>query len=425
MTVPSTGSPLSAAGLDAPPRLLEARALLGHDEAAVLVLLGEDQRVDLLAELDLVVRVDVLADRELVLGDDPLALVADVDEDLVVVDADDTAGDDLALLEEGEGGVVVRDDLPVDLEQQAVGALDDRGGRGWWSKSGFHERRFTLDHEAEIQSAVMPVRATKRGAQRTSLAGEVDVLICGASFAGLTVARELRASGARVLVLDRYEIGERQTSACAAPTQWLENLGLTGSIRQTFRSLVSHTPGRTVRWPLPFSFSTFDYEPLCADLWAQCGDAVFETAKVDGCTREQGLVAVQTDRGEIRAPLVVDALGWRRVLGSGENVQPPNARLSRGLEVHPSGSGEDLELWIDRRITPIGYGWAFPAGDEVRIGIGSFDPHHHIKDETNSLSLEVGIEPKGYQGNWIPHKIRPAVEDGVFFVGDSAGHCIP
>jgi hypothetical protein len=58
------------------------------------------------------VRVDVLADRKLVGGDDPLALVADVDEDLVVVDAHDTAGDDLALLEGGEGGVVVRDDLP-------------------------------------------------------------------------------------------------------------------------------------------------------------------------------------------------------------------------------------------------------------------------------------------------------------------------
>jgi len=68
---------------------------------------------------------------------------------------------------------------------------------------------------------------------------------------------------------------------------------------------------------------------------------------------------------------------------------------------------------------------AFPAGDEVRIGIGSFDPHHHIKGETNALSHGVGIEPKGYQGNWIPHKIRPAVDDGVFFVGDSAGHCIP
>jgi len=37
----------------------------------------------------------------------------------------------------------------------------------------------------------MPVRATKRGAQRTPLERDCDVLICGASFAGLAVAREL------------------------------------------------------------------------------------------------------------------------------------------------------------------------------------------------------------------------------------------
>ena len=38
-------------GLDAAPGALEAGALLGQDQAAVLVLLGEHQRVDLLAEL--------------------------------------------------------------------------------------------------------------------------------------------------------------------------------------------------------------------------------------------------------------------------------------------------------------------------------------------------------------------------------------
>ena len=30
-----------------------------------------------------------------------------------------------------------------------------------------------------------------------------------------------------------------------------------------------------------------------------------------------------------------------------------------------------------------------------------------------------------YQGNWIPHALRDGTEDGVFFVGDSAGHCLP
>ena len=74
----------------------------------------------------------------------------------------------------------------------------------------------------------MPRRATKRGADRTAMARDCDVLICGASFAGLAVARELTDSGADVLVLDRYEIGERQTSACGIPTAWLTAMRLLG-----------------------------------------------------------------------------------------------------------------------------------------------------------------------------------------------------
>jgi flavin-dependent dehydrogenase len=269
----------------------------------------------------------------------------------------------------------------------------------------------------------MPVRATKRGAERTRFAAgaSFDVLICGASFAGLAVARELRASGARVLLLDRYEIGERQTSACAAPTEWLANLGLERSIRQTFGSLLVHTPERTARWPLPWTFSTFDYRTLCRLLWEQAGDAVFETAKVDGRTGN----VVHTDRGDVSAPLIVDGLGWRRVLGSGANVQPPEAALSRGLEVHPAGRGVDLELWLDTRYISPGYGWSFPARDELRIGVGSFDPRLHVKQPTLTLASDVHADAVRFQGNWIPHRLRDAAEGGVFFAGDSAGHCLP
>jgi len=270
----------------------------------------------------------------------------------------------------------------------------------------------------------MPVRATKRGALRAPFApgADADVLICGASFAGLAVARELRAAGARVLLLDRYEVGERQTSACAAPTEWLRNLGLDASIRQTFGSLLVHTPRvARARWPLPFTFSTFDYRELCALLREQAGAAEFDTAKV---ISRAGSV-VLTDRGELRAPLIVDALGWRRVLAPGANVQPPDAPLSRGLEVHPAGSGDELELWIDPRYVDAGYGWSFPARDELRIGVGSFDPHDPVKQPTLRLVADVDARPDGYQGNWIPHRLREAAEDGVFFVGDSAGHCLP
>src|SRR4029077_15899532 len=248
----------------------------------------------------------------------------------------------------------------------------------------------------------MPVRATKRGAARTRLERDCDVLVCGDSFAGLAVARELAGAGARVLVIDRYELGERQTSACAMPTRWLRALELQGSLRQSFHELVVHTPFRSSRWSLPWSFSTFDYRELCALLWEQAddGEAELQTATVTG---RDGLT-VHTDRGALKAPLIVDALGWRRVLSHDLTIQPPNARLSRGLEVHPGGHGEQMELWIDPRYVRAGYSWSFPARDEMRVGVGSFWPAHRVKEPTVRLARDLDLPPDGYQGNWIPHQ---------------------
>jgi flavin-dependent dehydrogenase len=177
------------------------------------------------------------------------------------------------------------------------------------------------------------------------------------------------------------------------------------------------------RWTLPWSFSTFDYRELCSLMWqqAECPEIELDTALVTGRSGN----TVHTDRGDLTAPLIVDALGWRRVLSRGVPIQPPNARLSRGLEVHPPGEGPDLELWIDPRYVRAGYAWNFPARDELRVGVGSFWPAHHVKEPTVRLAGELGLPPEGYQGNWIPHQLRPAVEDGVFFAGDSAGHCLP
>jgi flavin-dependent dehydrogenase len=273
----------------------------------------------------------------------------------------------------------------------------------------------------------MPIRATKRGDERTPLEGEFDVIVCGASFAGLAVARELACSDARVLVLDRYEIGERQTSACAAPTEWIKALGLAASVRQTFDVLVVHTPHTTQRMKLPFTFSTFDYRELCRLMWEQC-DARFETAKVESSRQSpvaSRQIEVRSDRGALRAPLVVDALGWRRVLDPDSGYQPPDAPLSRGLEVHPHGGGDDLEIWIDRDYVPAGYGWSFPATEEVRVGVGSFDPSHHVKEPTVRLAADLERDAVRYQGNWIPHRIRDATSGPIFFAGDSAGHCLP
>ena len=133
---------------------------------------------------------------------------------------------------------------------------------------------------------------------------------------------------------------------------------------------------------------------------------------------------VQTDRGDLTAPLIVDALGWRRVL-AGEGYQPPEAPLSRGLEVHPEAGGDDLDVWIDRSLARRGFAWRVPAGGEARIGVGSYEPRHHVREPTEDLAGRLDADAVRWQGNWFPHRLRPATEDGVFFAGDSAGHCFP
>jgi flavin-dependent dehydrogenase len=84
-----------------------------------------------------------------------------------------------------------------------------------------------------------------------------------------------------------------------------------------------------------------------------------------------------------------------------------------------------MELWIDPGYIRAGYAWSFPAREELRVGVGSFWPSHHVREPTVRLARELDLPAEGYQGNWIPHQLRPAVEDGIFFVGDSAGHCLP
>ena len=99
----------------------------------------------------------------------------------------------------------------------------------------------------------------------TAAPRSAEVLIAGASFSGLAVAREV---GARALLVDPQPVGDGQTSACAAPVSVLDALGTRASIQQGHDELVLHMPGREVRWPLPEPYCTFDYRRCCLDAHA-------------------------------------------------------------------------------------------------------------------------------------------------------------
>ena len=84
-----------------------------------------------------------------------------------------------------------------------------------------------------------------------------------------------------------------------------------------------------------------------------------------------------------------------------------------------------MEIWIDRSYVPAGYGWSFPARDELRIGVGSFDPRFHVREPTVRLAEDLEQAPARYQGQLDPPRAARDCEDGVVSAGDSAGHRLP
>src|SRR3954471_3828678 len=119
---------------DGAPGPLVLSALLGQDQAAFLVLLGEDQSFDLIADGNDLVGVDVVLDGELTGRDDTFGLVADVEQDFVTVNLDDGPFDDVAIVEVFDG--------LVDGGEKILGRADvvdgylRRGGDGTWHVVG-------------------------------------------------------------------------------------------------------------------------------------------------------------------------------------------------------------------------------------------------------------------------------------------------
>ena len=68
---------------------------------------------------------------------------------------------------------------------------------------------------------------------------------------------------------------------------------------------------------------------------------------------------------------------------------------------------------------------AFPRATSCASASARSGPPTTSRSRPSGSRATCGCRPSGYQGNWIPHQLRPAVEDGVFFAGDSAGHCLP
>ena len=240
-------------------------------------------------------------------------------------------------------------------------------------------------HEAAPRATALRARLPSdeaRDAPRrraNAAAADPDVLICGASFAGLAAARELK--GRNVLIVDRYEIGERATSACAAPTPWLHAMGVQDAIRQEIPCMAFHTPHGQRGSGSRGAGRASTTGRSASELYAQT-DARFEIAKVEGRTGQHG------PHRPRRPDRAADHRRARLEAGARRHARPA-ARTRRYREASRStrtASRHDLDVWIDRTLVRYGYAWSVPADGEQRIGVGSYEPTHHVKEPTKDIA---------------------------------------
>jgi menaquinone-9 beta-reductase len=246
-----------------------------------------------------------------------------------------------------------------------------------------------------------------------------DAIVVGASFGGLAAALALAGAG-RVLLIDRTPIGTGQTSACATPLPVLERLGALEAVEQVHAQCSIHLPGAPARchpFPMRHQWATFDYEVFCRVLFERTG-AAFLQATVKGLA---GGTRVVTTAGELEAPVVVDASGWRAALAA-PSRRPRHQSL--GIELRLPGTGEGLHFWIQPEAVRHGYAWDFPAGGHRRVGIITYRESRGLRSRLDRF-LGRPIPAAMLHGGALPARLRAPTADGVFAVGDAAGQCLP
>jgi flavin-dependent dehydrogenase len=252
-----------------------------------------------------------------------------------------------------------------------------------------------------------------------------EVVIVGASFAGLSCAAAIDPEH-DVLLLDRRAVGEGETSACALPVSVVRYLGLEDTIEERHGEAWVWVRERAHRFRLPEPFCTITYRDFCTTLAERTGHEV----RLDPVKSRSGDVLTLAGGSGVTGRFLVDAAGWRRVLGPDGPLDADAPGFSIGAEEHVTYPGArhvgGLHFYVRRDMVERGYGWNFPSGDHARAGIGSYQARTSLAPGMQVLRGRDRMErARARQGGVIPHLLRAPVEDGVLFVGDAAGQCLP
>src|SRR3990170_1815743 len=215
-----------------------------------------------------------------------------------------------------------------------------------------------------------------------------DAIVAGAGPAGSTAARILAREGASVLLLDRARFprdkpcGGGVTLRAAA----CQDLDLSPVVERTvmgarFSLRLGQAFDRRYEGPLTYMTQRCRLDAFLAEAAISAG-ATFQdgeplrTVEVMSNGRAGGGVTVRTERGSYSARALIGADGANGVVGRDTGTRPETevAVALEGNVPYPDGVPERWRgvVGLDLGGLAGGYGWVFPKGDHLNVGVGAW-----------------------------------------------------
>ena len=265
-----------------------------------------------------------------------------------------------------------------------------------------------------------------------------DAIVAGAGPAGSTAARLLAGGGAKVLMLDRQSFprdkpcgGGVTLRAASVP-----GIDLSPVIEQTvygarFSLRLGPTFDRRFEQPLTYMTQRRRLDAFLAERAAEAGVQFHDGEAVREIDLDDGAIAVRTTRGVYLARVLIGADGANGFVGKAAGLRP-NAEEAVAFEGNAPATNGRLDGWreyvgMDLGDTAGGYGWVFPKGDHLNVGVGAWKyAASTLRPKLARLARRFGFDAgalENLRGHHLPVRRpgTPIARGRVAVAGDAAG----